>query len=197
MSDLFTRSLPVEKRIVGLEKFAKAKLTGKGFSKSIKSISPKIEFYSREVKSSKRIPEHKFTNFIRRDTKSDIKVRIQDLVSDPLLIADKVNQVNVSNEKIRSCINLYCDINADDEELIFKSDIQGLLQLQDGVRVYSKLELSFENDEPNATYQIILIDPFHLVIPSELNGKPKDQVETEVYNVNAGNGICISTLFEY
>lgn len=149
-------------------------------------------FYNEDVKKSKNISKVKFTNFVKDSISSDLKARIQELSNDPTII--KSNAVTVDmNPKIHECIEQYAKIDLHSEPLIFKSSLRDMLGNPTTVRIFSKVDIVYKDDgHKKALFRIVLIDPFHLVIPSAHNGKSKEAMEEQVYNEHRGNVKCIS-----
>ncbi|MFZ3590004.1 hypothetical protein ACOI1C_12165 [Bacillus sp. DJP31] len=109
--------------------------------------------------------------------------------------------MKIINEKIKKCIGLYFDITNEEDSVIFKSQLLDSLGNQTGVRVYAVADVNVDDDHPRAEYKIVLIDPFHLVIPSEFRDPrrgrlTKSQMEAEVYNKNIQNNISMHQFFE-
>jgi hypothetical protein len=189
--NLFTKSLP-KKKFNYLEGFAKEKLHGSGFKDSFADIHPTFEFHSELVKKSINSKEYKFTNFLSNKTNHSITSRIQELAEDPsILNNDSVMTVNM-NEKIKSCINLYCEIDSDDNPIIYKSELRDIFGTRNSLRIFCMIDIVMVENSPKAINKIVLIDPFHLVIPSQHNGMTKEKAEAYVYRENSGNTLCLS-----
>lgn len=82
------------------------------------------------------------------------------------------------------------------DDSIRKISIKDRLGMSETVRVYFMLTNSFD------AYEIIMIDPHHLVIPSKKAVKGKKQKKNrltqlnQTYSYNKNNDVCISTLFD-
>lgn len=80
------------------------------------------------------------------------------------------------------------------DDSIRKISIKDRLGMSETVRVYFMLTISFD------AYEIIMIDPHHLVIPSikAVKGKKKNRITqlNQTYSYNENNDVCILTLFD-
>lgn len=177
-----------------LELFAKRKFESEGFTKSVKSIKSNIEFLNDDVKKSVLSSEHLFTNYLSEHTPASISNRIIELFDNPSIV-NNVRTDNVDiNDKVRNCINLYHNISEDDNPVIIKSQLSDQFNEQVGVRVYIIVDIA--EDGEKAEFKIVLIDPFHLVIPSKDKGKSKEIVEKENFHLNKNNRICMNDYFK-
>lgn len=181
-------------------KIAENKFESEGFIKSTKKgkikkgfqeQTPSIQLLSHDVRKSKKLHEYSFTNFLHNSTDQEVKSCVFDIIDNPSII-DTPNASEVTiNEKINECLKLYINpipVGA----LIIKSNLVDALGVNRPVRVYSIMEFKTDNGSFKAESRIVLIDPFHLVIPSQHKGKPKDVVEREVYAANQNNQLCIN-----
>lgn len=157
-----------------------------------------IRFFNEQSITSKESKQDKFTNFLYEDTDILILERIMSFLSDITMLKD-LNSTTVSfkndekAERISNIIKLYIsdfEISSKDEDRIRKAPIVSRLNTNENVRVYFMINDNFD------TYEIILIDPFHLVIPSDYKKKKAKQVLNETYNANQYNGECISSLMK-
>lgn len=202
LNNLFTKSVKEKKfaRFSHLDIFANKKFEASGFEKSVKEIKSSINFLGKHVKESKKLDDDMFTNYLSPKTHHSITTRIHDLFMDPTIINNiRVGEIDVINEKIKKCVGLYFSINEEDT-IIFKSQLLDSLGNQTGVRVYAIADVNIDDEHPRAEYKIVLIDPFHLVIPSEHYDSKrgrllKSQMEKETYNNNMHNKISMHEYF--
>lgn len=193
--NLFSSSIKPKENI-SFQKMGVDKLKSSGFTESTAHILHVFELHNENVKHSKRIDELQFTNYLSNTTESAKRDKIAELGYDLSYIDnDKGDQVRL-NDRIKSCLALYID-QIEIDENIFKIDLSSFYSGQTGVRIFVKCEVS-RNDEGQfkAAYKIIMIDPFHLVIPSQFNGFTKEYVMNKTFRENIGNNLCISTYFD-
>ena len=171
---------------------ARNRMMKNGFEDQAKEFKPEIQFFSEEVKTSKHNEDIKFTNFLNRATPEITKQLVRSVMQNPYIVAGRPDNVRIT-DKVKNCISLYAT-DIDDDPLVWKSDIRDASDQQKAVRVYTMFYLP--DNDPNAKplFNIVIIDPFHLVIPSEYKGMTKVEMEHQVYNENRSNSICISTL---
>ncbi|GIP60598.1 hypothetical protein [Paenibacillus woosongensis] len=163
------------------------------FKKDADKLRPEISFLNDDVKKSNKLHDYYFTNFISSKTEQSIKTCIYDIYSDPNVV-DTPNASEVTiNKKIQECLKLYLP-QVPVGALIIKSNLIDGLGAPKPFRVFSIME--FQHNPPKAISKIVLIDPFHLVIPSQHNGKQKRTVESEVYKSNMNNHICMYDYFK-
>jgi hypothetical protein len=193
LNNIFTKSIPKKKfeDFVHLDIFAKKKFEANGFKEHVGKIQSNIDFLGNHIKKSTMSRDLMFTNYLSPRTPVEITARISELFDDPTII-NNVRAGNVDlNEKILNCIKLYHD-EIDENEVVFKSQLADAFGNQSGVRVYAIVEV--DKEELKAIYNIVLIDPFHLVIPSQHDGRSKEQMERETFNNNHQNRMCMSEL---
>lgn len=170
-------------------------ITG-GFLGDDEELSPDFEFYNEKVKRSQNLNEYKFTNYISKNISPDIKLRIQELASDLTIVQNDVEPVR-RNDKIDKCLGLYIDLSQETDPYLFKSRLRTSVGVLTPVRVFTKADLVRRDDGKNkALFRIVLIDPFHLVIPSEHDGMTKEQMEDRVFKQNMNNKDCMSDLLK-
>lgn len=160
-----------------------------------------VDIYNQEVIKSKINNELKFTNFYSYGTDVSIKNRLEDLSCDLSIIKERDfdTNVNFNNNRIADIIKLSIpDFDVKDVEKgeVRKVSLTDSFGCKTGVRVYFLL------DPVSSTYQIIVIDLFHLVIPSQHkdkkgNRKGKEKMLNETFNKNKNNKECISNFFNY
>lgn len=153
-----------------------------------------IKLYSEDVIGSKRIvntPED-FTNFLNNECVTQFKNEINPYIGRLEKIYSDLNESRSvgtvpNHERIKKILGLYLN-NEDKERLDIAVDIKNgefneILkikpramdgQLSTSLRLFILLK--------NNTYQVILIDPLHLVIPSKV------QRDQDIYKNNKGNG---------
>ncbi|MNW48901.1 hypothetical protein D3C74_262910 [compost metagenome] len=161
------------------------------FKNEVSGITPEISFFSNDVKKSKNLTENKFTNFLSNSTEQLIKTCIYDIFDNPNIIdTPNADAVRFTDPKILNCLKLY-HATVSEECLIIKSNLIDEVGLPKPVRVFSIVEMQ-HTPEPKATSKILLIDPFHLVIPSEHGGQAKRVVEEQTFLKNKDNRICMN-----
>lgn len=152
------------------------------------------------------IPEFKFTNFLSYEKNSVLIERISYFLSDINKLKDYYNGSNSidfedkkNNQRLQKILGEYIgsfNYLKLENDSIRKVSIKNHLGMNETVRVYFMLTSSFE------AYEIIMLDPHHLVIPSPkaVKGKRKknnrDGQMNETYSYNENNDTCISSLFE-
>ncbi|WP_138752749.1 hypothetical protein [Paenibacillus sinopodophylli] len=163
-----------------------------GFLGDETDIASEVYYYNEDVKKSKINQDIKFTNYVSNRTDQEIKIRIQELADNPSVITSHADIVN-RNTKIDQCLALYVNLVADPQLGVFKTNLQNTLGTRTMVRVFSVADLVTQDDgKLKALFRIVLIDPFHLVIPSEHQGVSKEIVEQRTFNDNRSNTICMS-----
>lgn len=160
-------------------------------SKSIESIS---------------IPDIQFTNFLSHEKNSEVIERINFFISDIDYLKGNYNGSNVidfndnrNKLRLQKIMESYIgdfEYSKLKDDSIRKISIKDRLGMSETVRVYFMLTNSFD------AYEIIMIDPHHLVIPSKKDVKGKKQKKNrltqlnQTYSYNENNNVCISTLFD-
>jgi hypothetical protein len=204
LNNLFSKSVKETKyhHFEHLDVFGNKKFELVGFTNSVKEIKSNIDFLDERVKKSKISKEDKFTNYLSASTPTSVTFRIDELFKDPSIINNvRAGTVELNKEKIVNCISLYFDLSNEENPVIFKSQISDSFDAQTGVRVYAVVDVNIDDEQPKAEYKIVLIDPFHLTIPSahvdkrKKKKKSKQQMEQETFNKNANNDICMSDYF--
>lgn len=161
------------------------------------SEEKEIRFFNDKSLLSDESKSDKFTNFISDKTDSLIIERLATFLSDVSMLADlpasevSFNQHNSS--RVLNIIKMYIpdlDIDALEEDSIMKAPIISNLNTNENVRVY------FMMDPRVKAYEIILFDPYHLVIPSKFKKKNAKQMMEETYTKHKGNQICISSIMK-
>lgn len=192
MDNLFLKSLK------GKGKFNPKFLPNRKFSQSnddrFKPTQPKeVRFFNREVTKSKRCEKLKFTNFLSNSPGTEV-YRLESLVYDVSVLNNmRTSSVRFNNKRITDILNLnLIDFNprALNDDSIVKVDLRNEFNQQDGVRIYVYM------DTKNGAYDIIMIDLFHLVIPSKHKKKNKHTVLNETYKINQHNKQCISSFID-
>lgn len=161
----------------------------KTFQKKMNEIRPIIEYYDESIKKSRKDEATLFTNYLSPSAKSSIKTTIYDIMSNPSLIDSPHGDVVRMTDKVKQCIESYIGTIPQNSRII-KSNLIDAVGNPKEVRVFSLMTFV---DEPEfrAISKIVLIDPFHLVIPSEHNGKKKEVVEREAFQQNKENSLCM------
>lgn len=149
-----------------------------------------IVFFNDSVIFSKQNTNLKFTNFISND-KQQYQINAISYFSRDISMIKSIeaNTVNY-NTRMLSIISLYLKKDVKKIVGLMKSDIKGLLDLQEGLRVYWYYDL--EDKE----IKIVCIDPQHLVLPSKHNGMSKKEMMIKTFNaVTNSKKHCISRYF--
>lgn len=157
--------------------------------KVIDKMDAEFEFYSDEVKISKKLPQSYFTNFLHISTKEEIKSGIHSIFSDQSIVDTLKGDYVRLNSKIQDCLKMYYP-SLNDESEVFKSNMQDVAGKPKPVRIFSIADIDFSQHK--ATFKIILIDPFHLVIPSDFGKMNSREMEKSVFANNVGNELCMS-----
>ncbi|MFD2830360.1 hypothetical protein [Corticicoccus populi] len=137
---------------------------------------------------SKHIPEAEFTNFLNKSNKSDFEKGMVDFTNNPDRIFEYTNgdESDDLEEELQEILKIcYPDKSPDDFEFIMKTRWRSLLDDPSAFRLYFALNL--EGD----CYNLILVDPLHLCIPSAIQRREKTYIN------NKSNNICISESVRY
>lgn len=178
-----------------------AKKNGKGKGPSLtpksifetKSLEPKekldIEYYNEAVKVSQRKKEHKFLNHLNGrllPSNKDIVFKFKDDLQALHRYFDIDPEEGNLNKRLEEIFSLY--VSASDLQKlkgnIYKVRMKTEVGTSTGFRIF------IFKDFTENKYKIFLIDPLHLVIPSAV------QRRENTYDLNKGNSLCISRLFE-
>jgi len=103
----------------------------------------------------------------------------------------QTDTVNFNNTRITDILNLNLfdfDPKALKNDAIVKVDLRNEFNQQDGVRIFVFMDFK------NKAYDIIMVDLFHLVIPSKHKKKDKHTVLNGTYQKNKRNDQCISSV---
>lgn len=148
-----------------------------------------ITFFSEGIKKSIHDTGLRFINYIS-DYNQEKKVSTTQRFSENMdLIKEEITQVGY-NERALSILSLYVQDEITNLPGIVKSDIKTSLGQQDGIRVYWYLDLDIDK------LVIICLDPQHLVIPSDHDGKGKVDVMYETFDKTLNSKRhCISSYF--
>ncbi|WNF35220.1 hypothetical protein RJD24_12150 [Bacillaceae bacterium IKA-2] len=150
-----------------------------------------FNFYNNNVKKSRINKDLLFTNYLSNRTPRDITDILYQFHQDPSIIErGKIDQVRLNRSKIKQCLSIYYELQEEEEEYVFKANIETLSAQKIEVRIYCVVDLDSESKHINVN--IITIDPFHLVIPSDHRGEDKLVVEKRTFDSNSQNKICIS-----
>ncbi|GEK88872.1 hypothetical protein SAMN04488100_10513 [Alkalibacterium putridalgicola] len=146
-----------------------------------------FELMNEDTLKSKRnitdFPEDEFTNFLNKKLEPEFIHNVYEYARDwNKLDEGTIDADTGENERLERIFNLYLkeDWSFDD---IAKCRIRSN-QLNDStaLRVYLIME--------EKSYKVFLIDPLHLVIPSQW------QRRNNTFKKNKGNGLCMSKAFE-
>ena|SRR5690625_2949794 len=194
--DLFLKSLDKNKKKYDLTDRIKRTFKERNREKFQPKKDREVNFFNPEVVKSKIDKKLKFTNFYSNTTHFAVKERINELSEDLSIIRDCIPEEVNLNDRIIDIIKLFIpdfEVQLIEDDQIMKVRLENQLGQQDGVRIYYLLNEKFD------AYEIIIIDLFHLVIPSRLKVRnkilSKGQAMNKVFQENVQNDICISTLF--
>lgn len=159
----------------------------------------KVTLYNDEAVISKFDQSLKFTNYLSVKMESSISMRLEELGQDLSLVKEtgSFEPINFSKERITNIINLYLiDFNPGEleEDKVMKVSLRDSFGKKEGVRVYFILNNSLD------VYEIILIDVFHLLIPSRHRDKKgrvfdADKMMNVTFEEHRNNKECISDFF--
>ncbi|RPK28789.1 hypothetical protein EDO6_04316 [Paenibacillus xylanexedens] len=158
--------------------------------KVIDKMEASYEFFSDDVKKSRVLPNNLFTNYLHDTTHQDIKGGVLSVFTDHSIVDTLKGDYVRLNTKIMNCLSDYYPLLTDDTE-VFKSNLQDIAGKPRPVRIFSIANIDFTQHK--CLFQIILIDPFHLVIPSEHGGLNSREMEQQAFKHNAKNDICMTT----
>ncbi|MBD8839504.1 hypothetical protein IFU39_16960 [Paenibacillus sp. CFBP 13594] len=161
--------------------------------KVIEKMEASYEFYSDEVKKSKKLPDSYFTNFLHESTKQEVKGGVISVFTDHSIVDTLKGDYVRLNTKIINCLRQYYPSLTDNKE-VFKSNLQDIAGNPRPVRIFSIADIDLSQHK--CLFQIILIDPFHLVIPSDHGGLNSREMEQQAFNSNSRNEVCMSTYVE-
>lgn len=117
----------------------------------------------------------RFSNYLKSDGQSEKCTVIENLSKDLNIIRDGEKSVDY-NERALAVLSLYTSSDLLNIEFVMKSDIYDSLGVKSAVRVY----WIYEQNEN--VIKIVCIDPQHLVIPSDHDGKDKNIVWDNTWN---------------
>lgn len=197
--DFFLQSLPDGNRnkVAELNKATRKlideRISGDMFTQSVPQKS-KFQYLDDSIKRSKTNKSVKFTNYISNAKTEYIKMCLQKLNEDlnVILESEGVLKPITVNTRFKNCLSLYLE-EVEEQDSFMQSDIRDSAGGQVGVRIYFRLDL---DEESMPVYVIVLIDPHHLVFPTDYRGKSKSKVVDEKYKANAGQGHCMSRYLE-
>jgi hypothetical protein len=175
-------------------RLAKNNFKSEKFEVSTKEPKVVFELLSGDSYKSKQDHSLCFTNFISDRTDYVTLARLEELFKDLSSIqSHQLNSVNMK-ERIENILSLYHFQNSEDlvESKVMKADLKGSLSNQDGVRAYFTFDHEVVEGEWIAKTQVIMIDLFHLVIPSKHKGKTADRSMRDTYHTNMNNKTCMS-----
>ncbi|NIK12887.1 hypothetical protein [Alkalibacillus almallahensis] len=147
---------------------------------------------------SKYNSDLEFTNFYREDTDQKLKKRINELSEDfSVTLKGETRGVEFDKDRIKEILELFVgEFHEDDlsEDEIVKVRLYDPFGYPTEIRVYLTLDTS---DLDNKVYYVLMVDLFHLVIPSSHNGKQSEVVKQETFEHNKDNNKCISEFFAF
>ena len=151
-----------------------------------------VVFFNEEVKYSKQNNDLKFTNFISDFTQQNQINAITHLSENISIVKNNPDEATNINydERMLSILSLYTQQDIRNIKGLMKTDIRGLLDVQEGLRVYWYYDL-IDNE-----IKIVCIDPQHLVLPSQHGKMNKDKMMITTYqSVTNSKKHCISRYF--
>lgn len=141
------------------------------------------------VLHSKKLKEHKFTNFHSHFTKNICDLTLSDLIFDlqdsafkriKFELDESLDDMNLSDKKrLCSIFNLYTNVEIADLSNINKAKVKDSMNCSTGFRIFFRIK--------EESYQIILLDPLHLAIPSK-----KQYQKGYRFEDNNGNNLCMA-----
>ncbi|WP_079475630.1 hypothetical protein [Marinococcus halophilus] len=167
-----------------------------GFAERFFDNQLDIHFANEYVKRSEFDEDIKFTNHISRSTDRAKIDSVKKLFLDANAIDTDGTEVQLTDPKIEKCIGLYYQMDDEDKDNVFKAHLTLSSDNESGVRVFGIASLRETEDKAKLSIKIVVIDLFHLVIPSRYNGYSKEEAERVNFNQNRSNRICISSLIE-
>lgn len=159
-----------------------------------------VKLFSEDIIKSVNNKSLKFTNHYSSLTSFEILKRVEDLSDDLTVIRTlPMTTVEFNDDRITKIIQLYIEDFAPkelNEDVVMKVSLVDSFGLQDGVRIYFIMNETFD------AYEIILIDLYHLVIPSNHTTRNKKRITKKemlnrTYEKNINNEKCISDYFHY
>ncbi len=152
----------------------------------------KVVFFNEEVKYSKQNNNLKFTNFIsdfKQQNQINAITRFSENISIVKINPDEAMNINY-DKRMLSILSLYTQHDIRKIKGLMKTDIRGVFDVQEGLRVYWYYDL---NDKE---IKIVCIDPQHLVLPSKHGKMNKDKMMITTYQaVTNSKKHCISRYF--
>ncbi|MBK3924220.1 hypothetical protein [Staphylococcus haemolyticus] len=151
-----------------------------------------VVFFNEKVKYSKQNNNLKFTNYIS-DIKQQNQINAISRFSKDISIIknnpDEATNINY-DERMLSILSLYTQQDIRNIKGLMKTDIRGLLNVQEGIRVYWYYDM---NDNE---IKIVCVDPQHLVLPSKHGKMNKNRMMITTFNaVTNSKKHCISRYF--
>lgn len=198
-NDLFMKSIKPEINI-------KDRISRDFSERNLQSFLPKnpkeVQLYNDRAVHSIFNEELKFTNYISSHISSDIQIRITELSENLNIIRNfDLDPVNFNNSRITDIIAL-CVEGFNPEELeddsIMKVSLKDSFGENNGVRVYLIINNHLD------LIEILLIDPFHLLIPSKhrvKRGRSRGKFYTSQemleknFRENRNNDISLAQMF--
>lgn len=175
-------------------KLAKINFRSTDFIDTTKEPRVSFQLFSDESQKSKNYPSQHFTNYIGKLTDQTNVNRVLELFKDLSSLQRKELTTVRLDPRIISILKLYNYEEIDDivETNVVKADIKDSLSNQNGIRVF----LTFEHKENNGEWiihtKVILVDLYHLVIPSKFKGMSAIKAKEHIYNLHRNNKQCLS-----
>lgn len=145
-----------------------------------------FKLYNEDVKISKKLYEHEFTNFLTKNQLSNLKDLFRPYIDD----LDKLRECQLDEDRngsfdirLKEIFNLY--LNKDN----FSYNQINKIRIETDYFSHAtslRLFIFVEKDH----YKLFLIDPLHLVIPSKV------QKDKKTFKTNKGNSCCMSEIWD-
>lgn len=195
MDNLFSKSMVEKGKFhVDFMKLASKNFNHQSFSKTTKEPNVVFELLTEESKKSKNISNLHFTNFIGKPTNQNHLARVVDLFSDLSTLSNMELTTVHLFPRVINILNLYHFVESLDqvESNVVKVDLKDILGNQIGVRIYCAFDHEVVDEQWLVFTKVILVDLYHLVIPSEYNGMNPKKAKEHNYKLNKDNKDCLS-----
>lgn len=188
--DLFIKSVKDNIKVLPNKKF-----TERHSDKFQPREEREVRVYSEQVLKSKKNHSLKFTNFLPKKATTEVIIRLYDLRKNPNIVRElDMEPVTFSDKRIEKIIRLFID---DFEQEDLEDEQVAKVTMKDTLGKTSPVRVYFIFNHKLRVYEIILIDLYHLVIPSKHPNKKgklmsKERVLEKNYRTNEYNNVCIS-----
>lgn len=134
-----------------------------------------------------------FTNFVSQNGHSEEKAFLCDLNNHISSIPSKNFDKIYENDRFNDCLSLNSIVIANNEEIHFyKLKISNSLNQTTPIRLIIMYTYEKLLNEYLPKFELVFIDLFHLVIPSDHQNISKDIVVQNVFRSNQNNDVCMS-----